>query len=568
MNPWIFNIEYTLNGTDYRLSTGDIKEIHAHTPLRITADISDQTLAITTTADCPYEITSCSFVLTYPFNKTTTTYLNGFQSWTDSKEHFSHEREFGIHPLFMKEAQKRNLDKYGGTHIYDIKRNRGHFHGYTYMYVRNSDILELFGSLSERDGFTIFDVEMKQNKITIIRDCANVSLTGTYQLFNIKRFVGSYNNVFDCYFEAMHIKKPTVPRMNGWTSWYNYYQNINDKIITHNMNYFIDNEIPIDIFQIDDGYQQFVGDWLFIDEAKFPEGMAKFPKQLHTKNIKAGIWLAPFVAEGKSALFNNHPDWFLRDENGEFVCAGFNWSNFYPLDIYNPEVQNYLKNVFNTIFQEWQYDMVKLDFLYAACLGSRKDKTRGQVMVEAMEMLREWIGPGLILGCGVPLGPAFGNVDFCRIGCDIGLDWNDKWWMRYLHRERISTKNALTNTLGRFHLTNRAFMNDPDVFLLRDENIQLSPSERKLLTDINRMFGDLIFTSDDLASYTTWQKELFTETMNANKCDVTDIKLIQTDVYHIHLKDNTQYYVNLQTRAKKINNTRIPAKTIMKLETR
>lgn len=567
MDSWLFKIEYIIDNKQYSFSTNDIKKLDKHTPLLITAEITNETISIKTHADCTYEITSCSLILPYHFLKTTTTYLNSFQSWTDSKEHFSHEREFGTHPLFMKKVKKQNLDKYGGTHIYDIKRNRGHFHGYTYMYVRNNDKLELLGSLSERDGFTIFDVEMKKNKITILRDCANVSLTGTYHLLNIKRFSGSYNDVFDQYFDAMQIKKPTVPRMNGWTSWYNYYQNINDEIITHNMNYFIDNNIPIDIFQIDDGYQQFVGDWLSIDATKFPDGMTKFPKQLHKQNIKAGIWLAPFVAEGKSALFNDHPDWFLRDENGEFVCAGFNWSNFYPLDIYNLDVQNHLKNVFHTIFHDWQYDMVKLDFLYAACLGNRKDKTRGQVMVDAMEMLREWIGSGLILGCGVPLGPAFGNVDFCRIGCDVGLDWNDKWSMQYMHRERISTKNAITNTLGRFHLTNRAFMNDPDVFLLRDENIQLSPSERKLLTDINRMFGDLIFTSDDLASYTTWQKDLFTKTIKTNKCDVTDIKLIGTDLYHIRLKDNTQYYVNLQTRAQKINHIRIPEKSIMKLET-
>lgn len=32
------------------------------------------------------------------------------------------------------------------------------------------------------------------------------------------------------------------------------------------------------------------------------------------------------------------------------------------------------------------------------------------------------IGDWLILGCGVPLAPAFGKVDFCRIGADMGLN--------------------------------------------------------------------------------------------------------------------------------------------------
>ena len=38
---------------------------------------------------------------------------------------------------------------------------------------------------------------------------------------------------------------------------------------------------------------------------------------------------------------------------------------------------------------------------------------------------------------------AFGRAEYCRIGCDVGLDWDDKPQMRLLHRERVSTKNSL-----------------------------------------------------------------------------------------------------------------------------
>ncbi len=36
-------------------------------------------------------------------------------------------------------------------------------------------------------------------------------------------------------------------------------------------------------------------------------------------------------------------------------------------------------------------------------------------------IVRECCGDKLILGCGVPLMPAFGKVDYCRIGSDISL---------------------------------------------------------------------------------------------------------------------------------------------------
>lgn len=70
----------------------------------------------------------------------------------------------------------------------------------------------------------------------------------------------------------------------------------------------------------------------------------------------------------------------------------------------------------------------------------------------AMKLLRQWCGDKLILGCGVPLMPCFGVVDYCRIGCDVSLSWDDKWFMRLLHRERISTRQSIDNTVFRRQL--------------------------------------------------------------------------------------------------------------------
>ena len=155
----------------------------------------------------------------------------------------------------------------------------------------------------------------------------------------------------------------------------------------------------------------------------------------------------------RSLLYKNHPEWALKN-------AGFNpgWSGrFAVLDFYNEEVRDYLRKVFKTVFNEWDYEVVKLDFLYAVALIQREDKTRGQIMYEAMSFLRELAGNKIILGCGVPLGAAFGLVDYCRIGSDVSLTWEDKLLKRLHYRERVSTINSLTSTIGRWHLNGRAF---------------------------------------------------------------------------------------------------------------
>ena len=63
----------------------------------------------------------------------------------------------------------------------------------------------------------------------------------------------------------------------------------------------------------------------------------------------------------------------------KYLFASHNWGGFYALDIYNEEVRQYLKKVFDTVLNTWGYDMVKLDFLYACCIIPYNNKSRGEI---------------------------------------------------------------------------------------------------------------------------------------------------------------------------------------------
>ena len=123
-------------------------------------------------------------------------------------------------------------------------------------------------------------------------------------------------------------------------------------------------------------------------------------------------------------------------------------------------------------------------------------------MYEAMQFLREIIGDKMILGCGLPLGSSFGLVEYCRIGCDLDLYWERKTYRFGLLRELLSSKSAMYNAISRRFLDKRAFLNDPDVFLLRHNNIHMSPEEKNTVFCVNHTFGGLVFTSDNLDEYT------------------------------------------------------------------
>ena len=360
----------------------------------------------------------------------------------------------------------------------------------------------------------------------MIKDIATLEYSEPALLIDLFASTDREERVFEHYWRSWEILSRRREPITGWTSWYLHYGHITPEIIYQNLEHFHTQNIPIDVFQIDDGYQKATGDWLNTN-SKFPDGMKAIAEAIHLKGFKAGLWLAPLVCVKDSFIFGEHPDWIFNPDGEHPQQAGYNplWGGwYYALDFYNPEVKAYLKKVFDTVLYDWGFDMVKLDFLFAPALTPKGNKSRGQVMCEAMDLLRELCGDKFVLGCGVPLGPAFGKVDYCRIGNDISLNWETKW-MKNLHiRERISTESTLNNSIARRHQNGKVFFNDPDVFILREQKNQLSPKQRKTLFIINHLFGGLVFTSDDISRYDSQTLNLYRKAFPHRTKEIQEVK--------------------------------------------
>ena len=86
--------------------------------------------------------------------------------------------------------------------------------------------------------------------------------------------------------------------------------------------------------------------------------------------------------------------------------------------------------------------------------------------------------------------------------------------MKFMHRERISTKVTLQNTVYRSFMDGTMFGNDPDVFLLRDENNHLTPGQKKSLLTLNALFGSVMMTSDNISGYDDEKRALLSEALD------------------------------------------------------
>ncbi len=488
----------------------------------------------------------------YIFTENSRVFCNGYQSWSVSREYTLNEKTTNLSFLGKLINKAYALDRYNGQDRIKSRNKKGTFLSYTYTYIKeskDSKTIKLFGSLSERSGFTVYDINSSKNEILIKKDCEGLENINKY-MFSLYEDEGSYEDVFDKYFEACKEKKTGSPirssyledkarKYSGYTTWYNFYQDISQRKIHKNLYYYSEKNSSADIFQLDDGYQRFVGDWLDVDFEKFPTGMKKIALRIKSKNIMPGIWLAPFSVEKDSSLFREHPDWIVRDAKNKPYKAGSNWSGFYALDIDNRNVKNYLEKVFDTIINDWGFTFLKLDFLYSACILPRNNKTRGQLMCEAMDFINETCRNAVLLGCGVPLGPAFWNVDFCRIGADISLEWDNKPYMRLAVRERVSTRNSIINTIFRRHLDKRVFANDPDVFMLRISNCSMDYTQKYILGNINSAYGSLLFTSDEVDEYDDSQDKLFYEVING--MEKAHKEYIENDILILEFKDKKMF---------------------------
>lgn len=556
MNKPVFRLKYSLAGAVY-------ETVGYSGPHFSVITVNDESgVKLTLIPSRPITLISASLEFWHEYEKNEKFFVNGYQSWTTSGEMSAEDIYRGTTPLAGVTKYTKDMAITSGDYAFTRYEPRpGFFHSFTYTYLRRGDEFELFGSLSERNGYTVFYSDMEKHIFSVEKDVEGLTISEPYEMFDIVRVVGGYDEVFEKYFAAMNLPaKKRIDRLTGYTSWYNYFQKIDENIILRDLKGLSRARESVNIFQIDDGYEPFVGDWLDYNGKDFPNGMKTIADAVHREGYLAGIWLAPFnVQRGKSRILKEHPDWLIRNPDGKPQLGCVAWGGAYTLDIYNSEVREHLKKVFDTVLNDWGYDMVKLDFLYSQCRTPRNNKTRGTIMCEAMDFLRECVGDKLILGCGVPLGPAFGVVDACRISCDVDLSYGGKFYNSMsINNELPSAQNAINNSMFRRHLNGRAFLNDPDVFFLRDHNLTFTWEQKLLLAKINNLFGRVLFVSDDAGEYSEAELEVLKETFRESDAKILDVKCVGARAdgnYEIKFIENGEeklLYFNLFTGASNI----------------
>ncbi len=116
-------------------------------------------------------------------------------------------------------------------------------------------------------------------------------------------------------------------------------------------------DLGVDLFLLDDGWfgnkyprnndKAGLGDWE-VNTEKLPDGIPYLVKEAEKKGLKFGIWIEAEMVNPKSELYEKHPDWVIRQEKRPEIL----FRNQLVLDLTNPDVQDYIFSIVDSLFIE------------------------------------------------------------------------------------------------------------------------------------------------------------------------------------------------------------------------
>ncbi|MGW1361645.1 glycoside hydrolase family 36 protein [Streptomyces chartreusis] len=323
-------------------------------------------------------------------------------------------------------------------------------------------------------------------------DVAEVSADGP-----VKEWTGTgIQSVLGDWADSLGLPAPR-PAPTVWCSWYEYFTAVTEDDIHENLRAMDTLDLPVDVVQIDDGYQKALGDWLTLS-GRF-RSRAGIADAIRARGRRAGIWTAPFLVDPASDLAAEHPEWLVRAEDGDFAHAGRNWGHdLRVLDTTHPGAAAYLTEVFRTLRAEG-YDYFKVDFLYAGALDGVRHDTETDALTayrDGVRLIREAIGAdAYLLGCGAPMLPSLGLFDAMRVSPDTAPHRRPE---ADDHSQPGQDPAEFTGA-GRQWQHGRLWINDPDCLMARP-----AVETRERWAAHVEATGGLMASSDRLLSLDEW----------------------------------------------------------------
>lgn len=270
--------------------------------------------------------------------------------------------------------------------------------------------------------------------------------------------------------ERLHHARVASAAPIGWWSWTAFYSNVNAAEVLANAQWLAQNLKPLgyDYCHVDEGYSIARGDYIDLNTDHFPQGMREVGHKVTDLGLKFGVWTAPFEVSERASVYQHHPDWLVHDAQGHPIRIDYAYRHrdpLYVLDTTHPGAQQYLRETYRVLTQDWGVQYIKLDFMDSSAIEGyyhRPHTTALEAERIGLQIIRDTVGEHVLLDKdGSAMLTPVGLVDEGRIAPDTG------------HSFRAS-KDADPNIAARYYMNRTFYISDPDAFSV---STQTSPQE-------------------------------------------------------------------------------------------
>lgn len=219
--------------------------------------------------------------------------------------------------------------------------------------------------------------------------------------------------------------------------------------------------------------------------------------------LTPGIWTAPFELTERSSVFEQHPDWLVKNAEGKPIQAGLvdGKDQIYILDTTNPAAQEYLRATYRKLTREWGIRYIKLDFMDDSAVEGQYYKA-GTTAMEAqrigLQIIRDAVGDSVYLDKdGSAMLNPVGYVDFGRISQDTGHTF-------------LASREAASGIAARYYMNRNFYVADPDAFTVsrqritdhawHESGVSLTLAEARVSMALSAISGGMFEIGDDLPS--------------------------------------------------------------------
>jgi alpha-galactosidase len=265
----------------------------------------------------------------------------------------------------------------------------------------------------------------------------------------------------------IHHARTSAPPLMGWWSWTAYYFGLNEGAALTNAQWEAENlkSLGYNIFHIDEGYQYARGEYITPNATLFPQGLAALEYKVHGLGLVPAIWTAPFEISERSWVYQNHPDWLVKNAKGQAIHAGTvvdDKDQLFVLDTTNPGAQEYLRKTYSTLVNAWGIRSIKMDFMDDSLIEGyyySPNTTALEAQRIGLKIIRDTVGDDVYLDKdGSAMLNPVGYVDYGRISQDTGHTFG-------------ASKEAAPGIAARYYMNRNFFVADPDAFTVSTQTI-------------------------------------------------------------------------------------------------